>query len=161
MDIGTKIKTIRMQKRMTQQKLAEECNISNSTISSIERGITDPSLIVLCNIAKALGIASNELVDFDVSSIGFYNTVSGSGILTADDARSKSNEVNMNSPACKEEIERVYNEIRRAMSKGLYRVNVEIKYSYQDFIHTMLIADGFTWKLCMCTTEVIWKQLSK
>jgi transcriptional regulator with XRE-family HTH domain len=52
--IGEFIKTIRKQLRMTQATLAKRANLPQSTISRIEKEITDPSLSSLVAIFEAL-----------------------------------------------------------------------------------------------------------
>jgi len=54
--IGTKIKEIRLQKNIKQIDLARMAEISNSYLSDIEKGRTEPSLKTLIKIAQALNI---------------------------------------------------------------------------------------------------------
>ena len=56
MDIGLKIRELRISKGMTQEKLAEETNLSTRTIQRIESGDVDPRANSLQVIAKALEV---------------------------------------------------------------------------------------------------------
>ena len=42
MDIGTAIKTLRKEKKISQKKLAEECNISVNALCQIEKNVIPP-----------------------------------------------------------------------------------------------------------------------
>lgn len=56
MDIGLKIRELRIAKGMTQEKLAEETNLSTRTIQRIESGEVDPRANSLQVIAQALEV---------------------------------------------------------------------------------------------------------
>ena len=60
--IGKTIKSLRKQKGISQEKLAEEIDSHQVYISEIERGLKLPSLLVLNEIAKCFGITLTELV---------------------------------------------------------------------------------------------------
>lgn len=53
-EIGAKIKDIRLERKISQRKLAELAGISNTYLSDIEVGRTNPSLNTLGKIANAL-----------------------------------------------------------------------------------------------------------
>lgn len=59
--LALNIKAERIRKGLTQFDLAEKINISESSISLIERGIQTPSVFVVYDIAKLLNIDINEL----------------------------------------------------------------------------------------------------
>ena len=59
--LGFNIKVERFRKRLTQFTLAELTNVSESTISLLERGQQTPSVFLVYDIAKVLGININEL----------------------------------------------------------------------------------------------------
>lgn len=59
MDIGLKIRELRISKGITQEKLAEETNLSTRTIQRIENGEVDPRANSLQVIAKALDVDYN------------------------------------------------------------------------------------------------------
>jgi len=59
--LASNIKAERTRKHLTQSLLAEKINVSESTISLIERGIQTPSVLLVYDIARILGIDINEL----------------------------------------------------------------------------------------------------
>lgn len=61
MNIGENIKTIRLQKNMTQKNLAEKANISRVSIGNYERGDRVPNIDVINKIANALNVTIGEL----------------------------------------------------------------------------------------------------
>ena len=50
--LSIKIKTLRKTKDLTQEKLAEICNVSWRTISNLERGAVVPGLELICNLSN-------------------------------------------------------------------------------------------------------------
>ena len=61
MQIGEKIKQLRMQHRLTQEELANRCELSKGFISQLERDLTSPSISTLMDILECLG---TNLKDF-------------------------------------------------------------------------------------------------
>lgn len=61
--IGIKISILRKRLKYSQEKLGELANLSKTSISSIERGTSKPSIETLDRIARALNIELKELVD--------------------------------------------------------------------------------------------------
>lgn len=61
-DLGLKIKSIRMQRQYTQEKLAELVGCNTSHISNIENNYTKASLNVLLSIANALNTSIDNLL---------------------------------------------------------------------------------------------------
>lgn len=59
--LALNIKAERNRKELTQFALAEKINVSESTISLIERGIQTPSVFLVYDIAKVLNIDINDL----------------------------------------------------------------------------------------------------
>jgi len=60
-----RLKTLRIEKRLTQEELAKTIGLSTSFISSMERGVHAPSFETLESIAKALGVSVRDLFDFE------------------------------------------------------------------------------------------------
>ncbi len=60
--LALNIKAERNRKSLTQAELSEKINLSESSMSLIERGIQTPSIFVVHDIAKVLGIDINELL---------------------------------------------------------------------------------------------------
>lgn len=63
MDIGIKIKKIRILENLTLQDLADRCGCSKSMLSKIENSAANPSIATLSKIAKALNIKMSMLLD--------------------------------------------------------------------------------------------------
>ena len=55
MEIGSKIKNLRLQKGLTQEELADRCELSKGFISLLESDKTSPSMATLEDILNALG----------------------------------------------------------------------------------------------------------
>lgn len=55
MKIGEKIKQLRILNQLTQEELAQRCDLTKGFISKIERDITSPSITTLMDILEALG----------------------------------------------------------------------------------------------------------
>ena len=60
--LASNIRAERNRKGYTQFQLAEKINVSESSISLIERGLQTPSIFVILDIAKVLEININELL---------------------------------------------------------------------------------------------------
>ena len=61
MNLGLKIKELRVQKGLTQEELADRCELSKGFISQLERDLTSPSIASLMDILQCLG---TDLKDF-------------------------------------------------------------------------------------------------
>lgn len=55
MNIGEKIKEVRIRNGLTQQELADRCELSKGFISQVERDLTSPSIATLMDILESLG----------------------------------------------------------------------------------------------------------
>lgn len=55
MDIGGKIKQMRNQKSLTQEELADRCELTKGYISQLENNLNSPSIATLTDILSALG----------------------------------------------------------------------------------------------------------
>ena len=60
--LAQNIKAERNRKNFTQFMLAEKIDVSESTISLIERGIQTPSIFIVYDIAKVLDIDIHDLL---------------------------------------------------------------------------------------------------
>lgn len=60
--IGRRIKAARERKGLTQEELAEEVDLSPMHVSVIERGVKLPKLETLINIANALDVSADVLL---------------------------------------------------------------------------------------------------
>ena len=55
MEIGSKIKRMRLRLGLTQEELADRTELTKGFISQLERDITSPSIATLMDILEALG----------------------------------------------------------------------------------------------------------
>ena len=55
MEIGEKIKRLRLQRGLTQEELADRCELSKGFISLLERDLTSPSIATLNDVLECLG----------------------------------------------------------------------------------------------------------
>lgn len=60
MNIGQKIKELRIQKSLTQEELADRAELSKGFISQLERDLTSPSIATLVDILQCLGTNLEE-----------------------------------------------------------------------------------------------------
>ena len=60
MEIGNKIKELRIKMNLTQEELANRCELSKGFISQVERDITSPSIATLIDILESLGTNIND-----------------------------------------------------------------------------------------------------
>ncbi|HOO22130.1 MAG TPA: helix-turn-helix domain-containing protein [Clostridia bacterium] len=57
MDIGAKIKAIRLQRGLTQEELALRCELTKGYISQLENDLASPSIATLIDILNVLGVS--------------------------------------------------------------------------------------------------------
>ena len=60
MDLGDKIKQMRNQKSLTQEELADRCELTKGYISQLENNVNSPSIATLTDILSALGSNLSE-----------------------------------------------------------------------------------------------------
>ncbi len=58
--VGTKIKELRSKKKMTQQDLAILCDFEKASMSRIESGRTNTTVLTLLKISKVLDVPLDE-----------------------------------------------------------------------------------------------------
>lgn len=63
---GETLKSIRKKKKLTQITLAVKCDMDNSQISKLERGVWDIQLSTIIILAKGLEVEPKELLDFKI-----------------------------------------------------------------------------------------------
>ena len=63
MDIGNKLKELRVLKGLTQEELADRSELSKGFISQLERNLTSPSITTLMDILQCIGEFFNEAPD--------------------------------------------------------------------------------------------------
>lgn len=59
------IRRLRFERNMTQEELALRTGVSRQTIMSIERGRTNPSILLALKIASALGVGVTEVFSME------------------------------------------------------------------------------------------------
>jgi len=63
MEIGKKIKNLRLKKGLTQEELGERTDLSKGYISQLERDLSSPSIDTFFNILEVLGCTPKEFFD--------------------------------------------------------------------------------------------------
>ena len=61
--LAKRVRTLRKQRGVSQERLALEAGIDRTYQSQIERGIANPSLQVLCAVATVLGVGPADLIN--------------------------------------------------------------------------------------------------
>ena len=70
-DIGEKLRLLRLQRNLTQEEMADRCELSKGFISQVERNLASPSIATLTDMLECLG---SNLKDF-FSDTGSEKTV--------------------------------------------------------------------------------------
>jgi transcriptional regulator with XRE-family HTH domain len=66
--VGLNIKRFRAERGLSQEELAFECGLHRTYVSGVERGVRNPTVVVLEKIAKALKVATSLLLEERVGS---------------------------------------------------------------------------------------------
>jgi len=66
--LGLNIKRFRAERGLSQEELAFECGLHRTYVSGVERGVRNPTVVVLEKIAKALKVATSLLLEERVGS---------------------------------------------------------------------------------------------
>ncbi len=67
--LGLNLKKLREDQGFSQESFADHCGLHRTYISGIERGVRNPTVLILDKIAKALKVPAGMLLD-DVRSLG-------------------------------------------------------------------------------------------
>ena len=67
--IGWNLRRLRKEREITQEDFATDSGFDRGYISGVERGVRNPSLLVLERIARALGVDVAELVDAEKAGL--------------------------------------------------------------------------------------------
>jgi transcriptional regulator with XRE-family HTH domain len=59
--VGLQVKRLRVEAQMSQESLAEQCDIFRTYLSRIENGKANPSITVVAALASALKVSVTEL----------------------------------------------------------------------------------------------------
>lgn len=71
MDIGEKLKRLRVKNGLTQQDLADRCDLSKGFISQVENNLASPSIATLMDILETLGTSAKEFFTEQNDSVVF------------------------------------------------------------------------------------------
>ena len=63
MEIGNRIKNLRIQKNLTQEELGERTDLSKGYISQLERDLSSPSLETFFDLLEVLGCSPKDFFD--------------------------------------------------------------------------------------------------
>lgn len=58
---GQNVRRLRGLSGFTQERLADKADLDPTYISGIERGVRNPTLLIIARLAKALGVSLSEL----------------------------------------------------------------------------------------------------
>ena len=61
--VGLNVKQLRQDLGISQEELAFECGLHRTYISGVERGVRNPTVVVLEKVAKALKVSSARLLE--------------------------------------------------------------------------------------------------
>ncbi|WP_310557354.1 helix-turn-helix transcriptional regulator [Flavobacterium sp.] len=67
--LGIHIRKLREKKDISQQNLADDCNISKAQIGRVERAEFNTTIRTLVKIANALDIEPKELLNFQIKTL--------------------------------------------------------------------------------------------
>lgn len=60
--VGANASRIRRQRGLTQELLAERCGLSQQYLSGLERGLRNPTIVTVYELALALGVSHLDLL---------------------------------------------------------------------------------------------------
>ena len=61
--VGLNVKNFRQERGLSQEGLAFECGLHRTYVSGVERGVRNPTVVVLEKIAEALKVPAGRLLD--------------------------------------------------------------------------------------------------
>ena len=65
MDIGEKLRPLRLQRGLTQEDMADRCELSKGFISQVERNLASPSIATLTDMLECLGSSLSQFFKED------------------------------------------------------------------------------------------------
>lgn len=60
--LAANVRKLRKEANISQEELAFQCEIDRTYISKVERGVANPSLLILARIAEILNVETEELI---------------------------------------------------------------------------------------------------
>lgn len=61
--VGLNLKKLREEQGYSQESFADHCGLHRTYVSGIERGVRNPTVVILDKIAKALKVPAGDLLD--------------------------------------------------------------------------------------------------
>jgi transcriptional regulator with XRE-family HTH domain len=61
--VGSNVKKYRKERGLSQEQLAFECGLHRTYVSGVERGVRNPTVVILERIAVALKVDSSKLLE--------------------------------------------------------------------------------------------------
>jgi transcriptional regulator with XRE-family HTH domain len=61
--VGQNVRKYRETKGWSQEEFADQCGLHRTYISGVERGVRNPTVVVLAKIAKALKVSAGQLLE--------------------------------------------------------------------------------------------------
>lgn len=89
-DIGSKIKVVRMEKKLTQEQLAEQLEVSRQTISNWETGKSYPDIIRVIKMSECCDVSLDDLLKGEQKMAPYYHYLEEStNVVKSNTNRSK------------------------------------------------------------------------
>lgn len=66
--LGNRIRALRNEMGLSQEAFADKCGSDRTYMSGIERGVRNPTLVVICAISDGLEMDLSQLFMFDVEA---------------------------------------------------------------------------------------------
>jgi len=63
--VGKNVRQYREAKGFSQEQLAFDADLHRTYVSGVERGIRNPTVLIVAKLATALGIAPSKLLEFN------------------------------------------------------------------------------------------------
>jgi transcriptional regulator with XRE-family HTH domain len=60
---GKRVREIRLKRKLSQEKLAELADLHRNYVGVLERGLQNPSLLIIVKLARALDVKPAKLID--------------------------------------------------------------------------------------------------
>ena len=66
--VGLNLRHYREKLGLSQEEFAFECGLHRTYVSGVERGVRNPTVVVLAKLAKALGVPTEKLIENPTAS---------------------------------------------------------------------------------------------
>ena len=75
LDIGKALRALRLQRGLTQEELADRCELSKGFISQVERNLASPSIATLMDMLECLGSSLSDFFSKKSNRKGYQKPV--------------------------------------------------------------------------------------